>query len=71
MSNAIEAKFVRGDGSSGRELHCQVDERNRVSWQEIPVGEKGISVPFESIDEARGFMSRYARLMGYLRKEAE
>lgn len=57
---------------SGKELHCRIDDRNWVFWKEVPEGENGRSVvPFKTYEEAERFIVRYARVLGYLRREAE
>ncbi len=67
MSNCIEAKFTNGEPSGGQ-LHCYVDEDNRVFWQEVPQGEQGISIPFKTPEEAASFMAGNARILGYPRR---
>lgn len=69
MSNFIEAIFTRGSDLPGRDLHCQIDGSNRVSWQEVPVGEQGISIPFETSEQAASFMDSNARILGYLERK--
>lgn len=68
MSNQIEAKFDRPDDLSGRELRCQVDGGNRVSWQEVPKGEEGTSMRFATPGQAEDFMRSIARMLGYPRR---
>lgn len=65
MNNCLEAKFIRESDVSGRELHCQVDDRNRVSWRVVPAGEQGISIPFRTPEQAKSFMEGTARILGY------
>ncbi|GEM_PF-3847179 len=65
MSNYVETIFLRGSDLPGRELHCQMDDSNRVSWQEVPVGEQGTSRPFETSEQAARFMYSNARVLGY------
>lgn len=71
MNNCLEAKFIRESDMSGRELHCQVDGNNRVSWQEVPRGEQGISVPFRTPEQASNFMVGNARILGYINRLRE
>lgn len=56
---------------SGKELHCRIDDRNKVSWEEVPEGEKGNSIPFRTYKEAEGFIARYARILGYLKRRTD
>lgn len=65
MSNKIEARFIRQGSPSDRELHYQIDGNNRVSWQEVPQGERGSSVAFSTAVDAERFMSSVARTLGY------
>ena len=57
--------IFRNDSLSGRELHFDVDDRNRVSWRIIPYGEEGITRPLKDIHEVEHFMERYAVLKGF------
>lgn len=69
MSNYVETIFTRESDLPGRELHCQMDGSNRVSWQEVPVGEQGISRSFETSEQAVKFMNSNARVLGYLERK--
>lgn len=60
-----------GNYIPAKKLHYQVNGDNRVFWQEVPVGEQGTSIPFRTLEEAEGFMNRYARILGYLKREAD
>ncbi len=68
MSNRVEIIFAGENALSERKLHCQVDENNRVSWQELPVGEQGISKPFRTSEQAGSFLIGNARILGYSRE---
>lgn len=65
MEKRLEAVFVREGDMIGRQLHCWVDNNNRLSWQEMPDGEQGISVPFRDPLQAESFMVSNARILGY------
>lgn len=59
------------DTLSGRELHCNVDDSNRVRWWIVPKGEQGISMPFKDLQVAERFAERYARVMGFPTRKAD
>lgn len=50
---------------SSRQLQFSIDERNRVRWQMLPVGEQGTSIDFGKAEEAQAFVERYADRLGF------
>lgn len=56
---------------SARQLQFSIDERNRVRWQILPVGEQGNSIDFGKVEEAQAFVERYAVRLGFNNKIAD
>mgnify|MGYP001584084651 CR=1 FL=1 len=54
-----------------KEMHFEIDDWNVVTWETLPAGESGHTIPFHSGQRAEEFVTSYAIRMGFKIKVTE